>query len=271
MSLKLVIESPEKIRLFNPDLQSNLKTYLIGPLIVLLIFSPLLYFFGIFHPSYQIYCEEKSSSYATGCRLKSTYYLFIPWYTQLGNVKKASFQINHSVRRNKKRNSCGEIALLTTTASNPLSYAAENQSEITFYLSCGNFEELIDIAHEINDYLTKNDVKKFNLPSLPITLDQYLWTIGLMAALLYQSKRTEVSFDKRLELVTVKTTWIISWTETYPLRDVKEIVFHQTKDEKQHLIMKLLISKIDIGDITDLDILEQKNLRYAINDFLGLK
>lgn len=196
MSLKLVIESPEKIRLFDPDLQNNLKTYFLRPLIIFILFSPLLYFFGIFHPSYEIYCAEKSAAFASGCTLKSTYYFIIPRYTHLGDLKYASFQINPRVNRNKVRNSCGEIALLSSTVTNPLSYAGEAQQQSTFFLSCGNFAELRQIADGINYYLKTAQLKKLNIPSLPRTRDQYLWIIALLAASVYQSKRTEVSFDK---------------------------------------------------------------------------
>ncbi|KGP64183.1 hypothetical protein EP47_10300 [Legionella norrlandica] len=270
MSMKLVTESPEKIRLFDSNRQNNLTLYLWQPLVILFLFGSLLYFFGIFHPSYQIYCEKKTTTLATGCVLRSTYFLIVPWHTHVGTLKYASFQINPSVRKNRVRNSCGEIVLVTSTATNPLSYAAENQKKISFYLSCGNFAELKEIADRINSYLTETDVKEFNLPSLPRTLDQYLWSIGLIAATLYSRKRTEVSFDKNLELVTVKKTWFITWVKTYPLSDVKKIVAYQTKEGKRHLVMNLVFSRIDLGDCSDMNISEQKQLCHSINNFLGL-
>lgn len=269
MTLKLVIENPEKIKLFDPDLQSKLKVYLLQPLLILLFFSPLLYFFGIFHPAYQLTCEKTAYS-AVNCRLKSTYYFIVPWYTNLGSVQAAEFQINPSVRRNKSPNSCGEISLVMNTANNPLAYDRKQQN-YSFYLNCGNFAELRQIADEINYYINDKNVKQFNLPSLPRTLDQYLWTLGLMAAFLFQSKRIEVSFDKRTEQVTVKTIWIVAWTKTYPLSDVKEILFHQDKEGQRHLIMRLALSRVDLGDISGLQIFEQKQICDAINDFLGLK
>ncbi|CDZ76401.1 hypothetical protein BN59_00670 [Legionella massiliensis] len=37
-----------------------------------------------------------------------------------------------------------------------------------------------------------------------------------------------------------------------------------------HLIMKLSFNAVDLGDISDLSVIEQKQLRRSINDFLGL-
>lgn len=116
MPLKLVIESPEKIRLCDPDRNNNFKTFVLRPLVILLIFGSLFYFFGIFHPSYQIYCDEKGATFASNCRLKSTYYFIIPWYTQLGDIKHASVQINPIFRQGKRGKPCSEIALLTSGA-----------------------------------------------------------------------------------------------------------------------------------------------------------
>ncbi|WP_298627962.1 hypothetical protein [uncultured Legionella sp.] len=182
----------------------------------------------------------------------------------------ARFQINPSFRQNKVPNSCGEIALITGSATNPLSYEMEHQKQITFYLSCRNFTELKEIADGINNYLKQAEIKELKLPSLPRTWEQCLWTLGLIAAFLFNSKRIETCFDKSEELVTVKTIWVLHWTQTYPLKDVKKIVLHQAKDKRQHLIMNLTISRIDLGDVTDLDTAEQQHLCRAINNFLGL-
>ncbi len=266
--LQLIIENPERIRICDPERKKSLKTLVLQPLVILLFFGSIFYFFGIIHPSYTISCEEKKDSFATGCSLKSTYYLIFPWYTHLGNLKQANFQINPSVRMNKKRNSCGEIALLTTTASGAWSYTAEKQQQTTFYLNCGDFDELRQIANEINIYLTQKDIKVLNVPSLPTSWMQYLLVIGIIAALLYNSKKITTIFDKNTELVTVKITWVISWTKTYPLKDVKRVTLFQPKENSQHLILNLLFSRIDLGDISELSIPERKQLCRSINDFL---
>jgi hypothetical protein len=271
MSLKLIIESSEKIKLFDPDSKNKLMTYVLTPLSILLVLGFFLYFSTLWHPSYQIYCENKSASSPKNCKLKSTYYFIIPWYTYLGDVQSAHFQINPSLRRNHRQNSCGEITLVTKTDSNPLSYGGGIEKNISFYSSCNNFAELEAIANSINNFLTKKDVNKLNIGSLPGNLEQYFWIIVLVIGFLSQCKRIEVSFDKNLALVSVKTTLIISWTKTYPLNYVKDVVIHQTINENQHLVLKLIFSQIDLGIISDMTISEQKHLCRSIKDFLSLK
>lgn len=270
MPLKLVFENPERIKLYEPNLKN--KFYILQLLVYLFIFGSVLYFFTIFHPSYQLYCEGKTASAATGCRLKATYFFIIPWNTPLGDLESASFQINPDYTRNKLSNSCGEIALLARTLPKPMSYEIEKPKKISFYISCGNFDELKAIAAEINSFLKEQKTKEFNIPSLPLTLGPYLFVIGFLALLFYQSKRIETSFDKNLELVTVKTTWIISQIKTYPLKDVKSIgFFYQALNKQCHLVLSLGFNWIDLGNISDLEVTEQKRLCRTIKDFLGLK
>ncbi len=91
MPLKLIVENPEKIRLLDPDRQNKLQMYIAPPLIIILLFGPIFYFLGLFHPSYQIYCDNKKPYAAMDCRLKSTYFVIIPWYTYLGDVSICTF------------------------------------------------------------------------------------------------------------------------------------------------------------------------------------
>ena len=268
MAIKLVGEGTLKISLLD---QTSYLQSLVMLLVLGLIFGPLLFISGIVHPSYQIRCESKAVSYSSGCVLKSLYFFMFPWYTDLGSIQYAEVQREYRMRRNGAGGrSCGTI-ILTSKATASWAYDTAKKKS-SFYLTCSDLPELEEIVAQINEYLLqgKGSAKEFNLPSLPQSIDQYMWFFALILILLHSRKRIEIHFDKNLDLVSVTNRLIFSSTKTYPLSEIKKMVLQEAKGGKLQLVMMLLFSRIALVNLSGMKLYEQKKLCQSLNTFLGL-